>query len=94
MFIGIKVLQHTLYAWPIILILIGTEVLYYNTRQYITLKYDILGTILLVTIFIFSIFGAMASHLLNDFITNKSYYIESLKNMNNTTNIECVENNL
>ena len=94
MFMGTKILQYTLYAWPIVLILIGVEVLYYNSRADVTLKYDILGTFLLGIIFIVSIFGSMASQALNEFIQNKEYYIESFKNMNETHYIQCTEDNI
>lgn len=94
MFIGTKILQYTLYAWPIVLVLIGIEVLYYNSRTDITLKYDILGTFLLGIIFIVSIVGSMASQVLNEFIQNKEYYIESFKNMNETHYIQCLEDNI
>lgn len=91
LFISIEVLKYTLYAWPIVLILIGIEVLYYNSREDITLKYDILGTFLLGIIFITAIFGSIASHALNEFINNKEYYLEQFKNMNEVHYIECID---
>lgn len=94
MFIGIEVLKYTLYGWPTALILIGTEILYYNSREDITLKYDILGTILLIVVFFISIFGSIATQALNEFIDNKEYYIESFKNITDTHYIECEENNI
>ena len=89
MFLGIKILQYTLWAWPIILISVGIEVLYYNSREDVTLKYDILGTILLGTIFIVTIFGSIASQALNEFIDNKDYYMENFKNYHQVNYIDC-----
>lgn len=91
MFIGIEVLRYTLYAWPIVLILIGIEILYYNSREDITLKYDILGTFLLGTVFVISIFGSIASQALNEFIQNKDFYIEQFKGINEVHYIECID---
>lgn len=91
MFIGIEVLRYTLYAWPLIIILIGAEILYYNSKEDVVLKYDILGSILLGTVFVISIFGSIASHALAEFIQNKDYYINSLKNINEVHYIECVD---
>ncbi len=89
MFLGIKILQYTLWAWPIILISVGIEVLYYNSREDVTLKYDILGTILLGIIFVVTIFGSIASQALNEFIDNKDYYMENFKNYHQVNYIDC-----
>ena len=91
MFIGIKALQYTLYAWPVIIILIGFEVLYYNAKEDITLKYDILGTILLGIVFITAVFGSITTHALNEFIANKEYYINSFKDINKAHYIDCID---
>lgn len=92
MFIGIKVLKYTLYAWPIILILIGAEILYYSTKENITLKYDLLGIILLCFIFGVTIFGSIASQALNDYIDNRDYYIEKIAEYTQTQKqLDCID---
>jgi len=94
MFIGIEVLRYTLYAWPIILILVGIEVIYYNSREDIALKYDILGTFLLGIVFVTAVFGSIASQALNEFIQNKDYYFKQFKAMHEVHYIECIEDNI
>lgn len=93
MFIGIEVLKYTLYAWPIVIILIGIEVIYYNSREDVSLKYDILGTFLLVIVFVTAVFGSMLSNALNEFIKNKEYYFEQFKSMNEVHYIDCTDEN-
>ena len=91
MFIGIKVLKYTLYAWPIIIILIGCEILYYNSKKDITLKYDFWGTVLLIIIFLTAVFGSITSHVVNEFIDNKDYYLEYISDINKSHSTDCID---
>lgn len=92
MFIGVKVLKYTLYAWPVIIILIGAEILYYSSKENITLKYDLLGIILLCFIFGITILGSIASQALNDYIDNRDYYIEKIAEHTQTQKqLDCID---
>ena len=92
MFIGIKVLKYTLFAWPIILVLTGAEILYYSSKENISLKYDFLGVLLLCFVFGMTIVGSITSQALNEYIDNKEYYMEKITSYNkDMNNINCLD---
>lgn len=79
MFIGIKVLKYVLYAWPLILIFIGIEILLYSKNDDVILKYDILGVFLLGIVLVTSILGSLTFNIVDDFIKNKEEYTTYFK---------------
>lgn len=76
LFIGIKILKYMIYAWPLILILIGTEIIYYSTKENIELKYDFWGVILLIILFFGSICGSAFSNIVLNNELRINQYIE------------------
>lgn len=54
----LNIIKYVLMCWPVILILLGIEVLYYSRRDEINIKYDIAGIILtFLVLFASSIFS-------------------------------------
>lgn len=82
MFIGIKILKYVLYAWPLILIFTGIEILLYNKKDDVILKYDILGVFLLGIVLVTSILGSLTFNIVDDFIKNKEEYTTYFKDSN------------
>jgi predicted membrane protein len=78
----IDVAKYVSMFWPIIFILLGIEILYYNTKSDIIVKYDIKGTIFL---FIIICFGMMIGFL--DYCMNEIANNNDLKHIN--INYEC-----
>ncbi|MDD2627550.1 MAG: hypothetical protein PHR25_02540 [Clostridia bacterium] len=81
MFIGIKILKYVLYAWPLILIFIGIEILLYSKKDDVILKYDILGLLLLGIVLVTSILSSLTFNIVDDFIKNKKEYTTYFNNL-------------
>lgn len=41
------VFQYVMQLWPLVLVSLGIEVLYYNTKKHVEVKYDVLGIFLM-----------------------------------------------
>lgn len=74
MFVKFEVLRYALMLWPIIFILLGIEVIYYNNKKDVNIKYDVAGIILM---FLILGFGVLMSF--GNFAVNKVLYNADIK---------------
>ena len=70
MFLKFEIFRYILMLWPAIFILLGIEIIYYNNKKDVKIKYDVAGIILLFCIVGFGSLMAFGSFAINDVLYN------------------------
>ncbi|MEG0872904.1 MAG: hypothetical protein RSE00_03235 [Clostridia bacterium] len=85
MIIKIDMLRYVLIFWPVILIILGCEILYYCSKKHISIRYDVFGIFLMFVVLFFGTLISAANFGINKVLydTNiKEAIIEDVANSN------------
>ena len=89
LFLDIQIVKYVTMFWPVILIILGIEVIYYSKKEYLDIKYDAAGIILtFIVLIVASIFSLITYGV--DKITsyNKDQVINNLVKENYNMSFE------
>ncbi|MBO5477917.1 MAG: hypothetical protein J6A15_09230 [Clostridia bacterium] len=69
----LDVLRYILMLWPLIIISIGAEIIYYSNKEDIETKYDILGIIIIGIIVFFGVLFSFVSYGVNKILYSEEF---------------------
>ena len=78
-FFTLDVLKVVLNLWPILLIVMGCEILFYSRKESVLIKYDVLGMFLTACIIVFSLGFSVINYGINKVFYSKEVTYDILK---------------
>lgn len=84
-FFTLDVLKIVLNLWPILLIVMGCEILFYSRKESVLIKYDILGMFLTACIIVFSLGFSVVNYGINKVFYSKDVTYDIIKNCQEKT---------
>lgn len=84
-FFTLDVLKIVLNLWPILLIVMGCEILFYSRKESVLIKYDVLGMFLTACIIVFSLGFSVVNYGINKVFYSKDVTYDIIKNCQEKT---------
>ena len=84
-FFTLDVLKIVLNLWPILLIVMGCEILFYSRIESVLIKYDVLGMFLTACIIVFSLGFSVVNYGINKVFYSKDVTYDIIKNCQEKT---------